>query len=252
MISCLTITQNGRQALLACVMADFAAQTLTDRELLVVHDGGHTLDQEVWQMATAYPGALIRVLATSAGQSLGALRNLSVQAAHGDFICQWDDDDRYHPLRLAIQWQALVDSKAEFCFLCDQLHAFRAEGLLAWDDWYHDAWPMNFIQGTLLGRRALMPVYPQQRRGEDTPLIIELLRSGLPIARVRDAGWCYIYVCHDSNAWDSEHHVAISRAKGLDTAQLLGRQYLLRQRLGEYQPALGPLTMPCGSAAIHF
>jgi hypothetical protein len=35
--------------------------------------------------------------------SVGALRNLAVEAADGDWLCQWDDDDYHAPARLIVQ-----------------------------------------------------------------------------------------------------------------------------------------------------
>ncbi len=252
MISCLTITQAGRSDILARAVADFARQTFAERELLIVHDGGAAFDAEVQVLAAANPAAPIRVFSAPPGLSLGALRNLSVDQAAGDYVCQWDDDDRYHPQRLEIQWQALHKENAEFCFLCDQLHLFADDARLFWDDWNNDAYPMNFIQGTLLGRKELMPRYPDARRGEDTDLMLQLLRAGHPIARVRDAGWAYVYVFHGGNAWEKQHHAAIAQAKGLSPARLLAREAVLRKRLPEYQPPLGALEMPCGNGVIRF
>jgi glycosyltransferase involved in cell wall biosynthesis len=243
--------------LLAEAVADFAGQTLIERELLIVHDGDASLVTALDQLIAPYlaQGLAIRVLAALPGTPLGGLRNLSVDKARGDYLCQWDDDDRYHPRRLEIQWQALVEQQADFCFLCDQLHLFKNSGRLFWDDWYGDSWPLNVIQGTLLGRRELMPRYPGARRGEDTGATLDLLRAGRQVARVRGAGWCYVYVCHGANAWEDGHHQAIAQAKAWDWSRLMGKEALLRQRLAEYRPpvsAAAPLVMTCADEMWRF
>jgi len=243
MISCLMVTQPGRLALARLAIADFAAQTHRERELLVLHDGDADLHAEL-ERAAATHGAAIRVLRQPARATLGSLRNAAVVAAMGDFICQWDDDDRFHPERLALQWQALHDAQADFCFLTDQLHWFPASGDMFWDDWSRESHPFDVVQGTLLGRRSRMPRYPDAVRGEDTALLVELLRSNEKIARLRDAGWCYAYVYHGRNAFEFAHHVAISRAKALGFAALLRRERTLRQRLGEYRPGFGAVRFP--------
>lgn len=254
MISCLTITQPGRLPLLAAAIADFAGQTLAERELLIVHDGDAAFAQALDALLDPYlaAGQSIRALAVATGTPLGALRNLSVQQARGDYICQWDDDDRYHPQRLALQRQALVDEQADFCFLCDQLHLFKNSGELFWDDWFADSWPLNVIQGTLLGRRELMPVYPAARRGEDTWATVDIFRAGHRVARLRGAGWSYVYTCHGANAWEDSHHQAIAQAKAWNWQQLMGRQTLLQQRLPEYQPPLGNISMRCAGEVWRF
>lgn len=251
MISCLMITQASRLALARLAIGDFAAQTHVERELVIVHDGNEAFHVELSALAAKVQAASVRVLRQALGASLGALRNASVAAAAGDFVCQWDDDDRYHPERLAVQWQILVQGQADFCFLCDQLHWFPARGELYWDDWNREAYPLNVVQGSLLGRRERMPRYAELSRGEDTDVLLKILRQGSAIARVRDAGWSSIYVYHGANTFDAAHHAAIARAKSLGYASLLQREQILRQRLTEYAPPLGTLRLPHEAGALE-
>ncbi len=244
MISCLMVTQAARTVLAARAIGDFALQTHRERELIIVHDGDATFDAALSALAAKSGPGSIRVLRVAPGQSLGTLRNLCVGAAGGDYVCQWDDDDRYHPERLALQWRALGNARADFCFLSDQLHWFPARGELFWDDWDREPYPLNFVQGSLLGRRDRMPQYPDLARGEDTAAILEILRRGDSIVRLRDAGWCQIYVCHGGNAWPAAHHAAISDAKRYRLVRLLRNEAELRRRLAEYRPGIGVVRMP--------
>jgi glycosyltransferase involved in cell wall biosynthesis len=34
------------------------------------------------------------------GRTLGSLRNLDIEMAQGEYVCQWDDDDWYHAGRI--------------------------------------------------------------------------------------------------------------------------------------------------------
>lgn len=241
------VTQPSRLPLAALAIGDFLRQTHPDRELVVLHDGDDACDSA---LRTMTGDTSVHVVRERQGATLGILRNAAVRACHGDFVCQWDDDDRYHPRRLELQWHALQSEHADFCFLADQLHLFSASGELFWDDWDREAYPLNFVQGTLLGRRDRMPDYPDAARGEDTGVTLEILRRGDRIARLRDAGWCCVYVYHGDNVWDSAHHAAIARAKRLDHVRLLQRERLLRARLAEYSPSLGVLRMPHESGFI--
>ncbi len=250
MISCLMVTQSGRQTLAGLAMADFAAQCYPNRELVVVHDGDSECHAALHSAAATHSVATIRVRRTEPGQTLGELRNAAVEAAAGDFVCQWDDDDRYHPERLTLQWNALRDAGAEFCFLRDQLHWYPLSGELYWEDWDSEAYPLNLVQGTLLGRRDCMPAYPARVRGEDTGLLLTLLRGSRRITRLAGAGWCSVYVYHGANAWSEAHHRAISAAKSLGEVRLLQRWAGLQRRLAEYRPGLGPLHMPHPSGAL--
>jgi len=250
MISCLTITRAARLHLLHRAVADFARQVHRDCELLIVHDAGPAFGLELDAMARAHPHSTIRTCAAATGSTLGDLRNLAVSEACGDFVCQWDDDDRYHPLRLQLQWEALVRDNADCCFLSDQLHFFPARRELYWDDWDAEPYPMNLVQGTMLVRKEGLPRYRSLARGEDTSLALELMRSGRRIARLRDHGWAYVYTYHGGNVWDEGHHLAISRLKHLRPARLWAREAKLRARLAEYDPPIGPVQMPCGNESL--
>lgn len=252
MISCLTVTQPPRLDLLRRAVADFARQVYANRELLIVHDADAKFGRELEALAREHPNAIVRAVAAPPGGTLGELRNLAIDEAQGDFVCQWDDDDRYHPLRLELQWNALMHENAACCVLSDQLHWFVDRGELYWDDWDSEPYPLNFVQGTLLARKRGLPRYRALARGEDTPFALELVAGGQRIARLRDSGWSYVYVCHGRNVWNHAHHAAISRVKHLRPARLLAREAAVRGRLAEYDPPLGPLRMPCGDRLLLF
>ncbi len=238
--------------MLRCAVADFCRQEHTRRELLIVHDAGSEFDAVLRDLIADFPGQPIRTHAAPAGTSLGELRNLSVELADSEFICQWDDDDRYHPLRLSLQLQTLQAEAADFCFLSDQLHWFATRGEMYWTDWNIEPYPLNFVQGTLLGRRDCLPRYPDLLRGEDTALCLDILRSGRRIARMREFAWLYVYVFHGGNVWSAAHHQAISVHKSLHGAQLLARKRVLETRLREYAPPLGRIVMPSRTGDLIF
>jgi len=247
-ISCLCITRGDRPAMLADAISDFCAQTFPDRQLLIVHDSDDKIHQVIEQLVASHSTALIRVEKVPAGLSLslGMLRNHAIACADGDWVCQWDDDDRYHPERLQLQWDCAQKQGAAVNYLVDQLHWFRQESLLFWDDWSAEAYPMNLIQGSLLARRDVLPRYPDLARGEDTLHTHALIRAsanlGFKISRLKDTGWCYIYSYHGNNVWDAEHHQQIAKLKHLPAARLLPKWRLLQEKLAEYHPAILPAT----------
>jgi len=255
MISCLCVTR-GRLELLAEAIGDFARQTFADRELVILHDADDERHRAIAALAEAQPGATIRVERAPAGLRLGGLRTLAVARARGAWVCQWDDDDRYHPRRLQLQWDCAAAEGAAVNYLVDQLHWFCAEALLCWDDWDREPYPTNLIQGTLLARRDILPPYPDIPAGEDTAHTHALLRaaavSGFGVSRLRGAGWCYVYRYHGGNVWNGAHHRAISLAKHLPPARLLPRLPALRERLAEYDARLPPLRLPIGRTLQPF
>lgn len=252
MISCLTVTREARFASLELAVGDFAHQTWAERELVLVHDGDAAFDAELKALAAAHDSAAIAVHRQPAGQVLGELRNASIDAARGEVVCQWDDDDRYHPRRLELQLAAMRVENSEFCFLADQLHLFAGHRTMYWDDWNLEGHPLNLVQGTLLGRKAALGRYPSLSRGEDTPLLLELLRRRRRITRLREHGYLYVYVFDGQNAWDYEHHAMISAWKRLRGARLLALEPVLRARLAEYKPPLGPIVMPYETGQLIF
>jgi glycosyltransferase involved in cell wall biosynthesis len=250
MISCLCVTRNDRMALLKQAIGDFARQIFEPRELVIVHDGGPARQSEIEDLSRTFMPVMIRAICQPRGQSLGTLRNAALDAARGDWVCQWDDDDRYHPRRLTLQWDHLTEKSAAAGFLVDQLHWFTRTDELFWDDWDVEPFPMNVIQGTMLAHRSFMPRYADMPRGEDTALTVAMLRAaaerGGRIARLRDVGWCYIYRQHGANVWDEQHHRAISYLKHIRASRLLPLIPVLQQRLAEFTPALPPLRLKTG------
>ncbi len=186
------------------------------------------------------------------GQTLGALRNAAIGAARGDYVCQWDDDDRYHPRRLEAQLDALRAAKSDCSLLCDQLHLFAEAREMYWDDWYDEPYPLNFAPGTLFGRRDALARYPDRRRGEDTALLVSMLRQGRRFARLREHGYLHVYVYDGCNSFDHAHHAAISLLRGFRAARLLRLETILRQRIAEFDPPLGPFVMPYTGGALAF
>ncbi|QIL82159.1 glycosyltransferase family 2 protein [Diaphorobacter sp. HDW4A] len=254
-ISCLMVTQASRFEWVQLAVADFCAQTYAERDLLIIHDSGTGFDDALkhW-IATASACAKelkrIAVKRVPAGQTLGALRNQSVQMATGDLVCQWDDDDRYHPMRLALQAEKLRAADADFCFLRDQLHGFVSDKTLCWDDWNVEPYPLNFVQGTLLGKRDKMPRYPEIERGEDTGLCLAILNEGHRVTRLRHHGWCYIYTFHGDNVWGDQHHQSISSTKRMPLAFVVGKSKELRARLAEYINLPGYQQILAGNSGI--
>lgn len=61
-----------------------------------------------------------------------------------------------------------------------------------------------------------------------------------------------MYVFDRQNAWHYEHHATISAWKRLRGARLLALEPVLRARLAEYDPLLGPFVMPYETGQLVF
>lgn len=194
LVSCLCVTRN-RVALLRRAVQCFRQQTYAPRELLIVYESD---DPATRAFVRHLDDSDIRVVEVAAQprQSLGALRNLAVREARGDFIAQWDDDDWYAPERLQMQMQALAEQQRPACVLLRWL---------MYDELLHQAWLSQIRpwEGSLLARRDAMPDYADLSKGEDKPALERMLKSSLLVGLDRPE--LYVYVYHGANTWERAH-----------------------------------------------
>jgi glycosyltransferase involved in cell wall biosynthesis len=157
-------------------------------------------------------------------KSLGILRNLSVDYSHGDYVCQWDDDDWYRHDRLWVQWQALEQSQKPACALSrwmmyDELHekAYLAcHRKIGWE-------------GSLLCQRSCIGNYADQVKAEDTIVLQNLLAQNQ--LELLDRPEVYVYVAHRQNTWERSHFdflVSLSQELSPEETQTLKSQYFPR------------------------
>lgn len=110
LVSCIMPTA-GRRDFVALALRYFARQDYVARELVVVDDGAEPV-------ADLMPNdGRVRYIALPKRQSVGAKRNLACEAARGEVIAHWDDDDWMAPDRLSRQVRALQQSRAGVCGL---------------------------------------------------------------------------------------------------------------------------------------
>jgi glycosyltransferase involved in cell wall biosynthesis len=202
-ISCLMVTR-GNPRRVAQSMDAFLRQRHANKELLIVTDALADDMAAIRRLLVAVDPEQVRLVAVSpSGLTLGELRNIAVQEATGDYVCQWDDDDLHHPDRLAFQWLALKAASAHACVLSRWTIWWPKQRRLVYSNIRH--W-----EGSLLCRRDAMPLYPAWRRGEDTHVLDEIKRSGR-LAAI-DMPQLYLYVVHGANTFDAAHFNAMFEA----------------------------------------
>ena len=193
LISCLMVTRD-RYHLSRHALAAFLAQTYTNSELLIIDDGDcPKLADEV---ARLNDPRLRFIKPATHNASLGTLRNLAVDEARGDYVCQWDDDDLSDPYRLQIQLAAIQATQTRASFLKRWLiwMPLQKRAMISRE---------RVWEGSMLCEKAIMPRYPERARGEDTPVMekicAEHATAHLDIPRL------YVYVAHGANTWSDEH-----------------------------------------------
>jgi len=222
----------------------FHQQDFKNKELVIIHDSGENFDYLLRTFSQQYPNDKIVIYSADTGMSLGDLRNLSLDKAKHPIICQWDDDDLYHPKRLTIQYEKLSKDNADFCFFTDQLHWFKDDGVFYWDDWNEENYPMNLIQGTIMGRKSALTRYPSLDRGEDTSVTINLVEQGFKVTTLENVGYLYIYVYDGKNVWGEDHHIAISQMKRYNQIRLEANKKSLIHYLADYDLGLKLVVLP--------
>jgi glycosyltransferase involved in cell wall biosynthesis len=178
----------------------FVRQTWPATELVIVDDGA----EDYGPMLAAFAGAPIRYtrLPRRPSQRLGALRNVSLDLAIGDYCMQWDDDEWFHPQRVERQMQALAGG-AGACVLRDTLMHLDAPGFV--DHPYRTGLPAG-TPGTILHQRTAVR-YPNLPRGEDSAFRDALRRTLALVVLDRRNSHLLIRCFHGANTWHRRHFV---------------------------------------------
>ncbi|HYD70561.1 glycosyltransferase [Azospirillum sp.] len=240
LVSCLMATRDRpAQALLA--IDGFRRQTYANRELVIVDDGaddGGGGGGRLARAVAALGDPRIRLVRPQdPATNLGRARNRAVDLAAGTYVCQWDDDDLYDPLRLELQMAVLRHSGARACLLS------------RWMVWWPEAERLAISrqrpwEGSLLCEKAVLPRYPELARGEDTPVVERLLRT-VRVVHL-DEPRLYLYVVHGANTFPAGHfdeqwQAADPRWEG-ERAQAVATELAKRLPLAAYGRALAERT----------
>ncbi len=240
-----TLPVRQRQEHFARSVAAYCGQSHSNKELVIVLDQGEADARAAIAAKVAALGRPdLRVVEPAGKRSLGALRNVSVDEARGDVLCQWDDDDLHHPQRIERQLAALLASGGTALHLEDALQWFPDSRTLYWTNWRATA-PKG-LPGTLMCRRSAPIRYPETgsdaRLGEDSAVSLQLQRLG-GFEVLAGAPHLYVYVSHGANTWGDEHHRMLARELAISKSLLLRREAQLREGLAAVDFGPGPVTV---------
>lgn len=238
-ISCLTVT-GWRLVLLKQAVRCFLDQTYPNKEMIIVTDADDKYKAAVNDYVKQLNAPEIRLIFLEGKYNLGTLRNHAIEAATGELIMQWDDDDLYHPLRIELQYECLMKEKAQACLLSDQLSFFGASKQMFWVDWipfYRNSPSQQLFPGSILAFKHDRIRYPEtgeySSRGEDTVFLGQYIESG-KIARLSGQGHIYVYRFHGSNTFPEEHHQWIADLHACEPAFVGQRMTALYDALAYY------------------
>jgi glycosyltransferase involved in cell wall biosynthesis len=253
-ISCLMVTHD-RLALARRAIRCYADQSYPKRELVIVTDGEPRYRRALARYVEHLALETVRFVYPEADRlSLGQLRNISLDAADGDVICQWDDDDCYHPERLAVQLAHMLDYNARACCLTDHLQLLEADRALVWVDWTLGgrSGEGQLLPGTVMAFKDRRFRYPETgpfvNRGEDSVFLDELYRN-VVVAPLSGMGHIYLYTFHGRNTFSKEHHYNL-RHFSASRSELDQKAETIRQAVA-YYPVPRPISV-VGSDGMAF
>lgn len=193
LISCMMATR-GRDGMIQRAIRCFQAQVYAPLELVIVRDPrGERVDLS----AHCLHDRRIRIIDGASGMELGALRNLLVQEARGEYVATWDDDDWSAPNRLAEQMRVIAESGKAACVLGQITLADEPTGrafLSARRVW----------EGTILVKKNALPRYDDGLAMREDTTVLRALVQREDVAFL-ERPELYIYVYHGANTWDRTH-----------------------------------------------
>lgn len=198
MISCLCVTY-GRSKYLRRALECFKSQTLSDTELVIVTDAD---DHDTVVEVEALNSSKVRVSLVNNMSKipLGELRNIAINMAQGDFVCNWDDDDWSNVDRLEILKKAIDRSKKP-CVLQSRIILYDETRDISYLS-YRRMW-----ENTLLVNRDFLLAnkvfYPPLEKNEDYVFVSRLVELNSVFA-IDDAS-LYVYRFSGNNTCNKEH-----------------------------------------------
>jgi glycosyltransferase involved in cell wall biosynthesis len=165
LVSCIMPTAD-RHKYVPHAIRYFLRQDYSNKELVIIDDGNESVND----LIPVDPS--IRYFRLKNKQSVGIKRNLACEAARGDIIAHWDDDDWMSPRRLSYQIEALLQSNGEVCGLQRMLFYQMFTG----NTWFYSfSSPLSRLMagGSLVYTRDFWRASPFQpiSLGEDTRFI---------------------------------------------------------------------------------
>lgn len=176
LISCIMPTFAGRPSFRPSPLDCFFRQTWKRRELIIVSDAQREIGAPSIESGSS--GDMIRRIVCTPGMTTGEKRNLACEAAKGEFIAHWDDDDWYDRDRLTNQMQWLEGSPRPMVTAVN--HALFFD-VLDQSVWHYKGMQDRDIVGSSLfyARRFwIAHPFPARKLGEDREFAIAAWHAG--------------------------------------------------------------------------
>jgi glycosyltransferase involved in cell wall biosynthesis len=198
----------------------FRRQTYPETELVIVDDG----DEDYSSLLEGIPRTRYVRIEKAEGNVLGHLRNISLEAAQGEIITQWDDDDWYHPDRLQRQASVLAQGYDACCLTGALMHLDTP----AFFDHPYLGYLAAGVPGSIMHVRDEAIRYPETRRAEDSVYLDHWIKSRRYLLMPRSESHLFIRCFHGSNTWEVEHFLTRMRNTPGDALAFLWYRFIVR------------------------
>lgn len=196
-ISCVMPTR-GRRRFVDQAVGYFRRQDYPNKELIIVHERDDDLPEGL-------EGPDVRCVRVAGGLSIGAKRQAGAEAAKGEILAHWDDDDWYAPTRLSRQVAPILAGVADITGLNDVSFLNIAERR-CWQvtpELFARMFLENVVGGTLTFPREVWRrsgPYPAISLREDCGFMAQAMRRGARLLSIPGRTLC-VYVRHEMNTW---------------------------------------------------
>jgi glycosyltransferase involved in cell wall biosynthesis len=197
-ISCLCVTRNRVEYLKQSIEC-FRGQSYGNKELVIVYVADDDATAKFTKGLVGDDLVIVEVPVED-NTSLGDVRNIAIENATGDYICNWDDDDWFHKDRLKIQLQSIIDSKKRASILYY---------LIIFDRLEKTAYTTNCRtwENSIMCEKKVLDEYgikyPPLQKGEDTDFVDGLRDANVLFPIIRPQ--LYIYNYTGGNTCDKSH-----------------------------------------------
>jgi glycosyltransferase involved in cell wall biosynthesis len=264
MISCLTITMPTpeRFEMLKKSITSYRSQSFKDRELVVIVGSSKSskclsrevtarIADQIFEFIEQLNDPTIRAVNVDGDRTLGELRNISVSHAFGEIICQWDDDDIYHPNRLSDQLDFLQSTNSDANILSEVLMLLSKSSSIFYTNWSNT--PFKGFSGSLMCKKNSMPKYPEcgenSMLGEDSYIIERLLSLGR-LEILRNKAYLITYVAHGENSWSPEFFEMIQSTLSISKGLLERKRQSLLIQMEFLQLGIHPLNFKSSNGDV--
>jgi ADP-heptose:LPS heptosyltransferase/2-polyprenyl-3-methyl-5-hydroxy-6-metoxy-1,4-benzoquinol methylase len=210
--SCIMPTANRRHFVPEAIRM-FLAQDYPDKELVIIDDGEDSIADLI------PPRPELQYIRTRQRRSLGTKRNEACEAARGEIILHWDDDDWYAPTRVRYQVENLIATEADLNGL-DRVFFLEPRAGQAWE-YVYPAGAAPWVCGaTLCYRREFWRThpFPEINIGEDTRFVFGARGANL---RVLPENRFFVGLVHGANTSPKRRRDARWQPRAFDSVRAI-------------------------------